>query len=123
MEFQYRGGWTGQQTWSVPEGRWVAVAVKGARRVEQGQRTRGQLLDALDRLDGRSCFADFIAGIQAGLTGEEAKKPLPFGPDGEPLPAGAAPEVLVLAASGLPGPGPALALVGVQQSFFGGDEW
>jgi hypothetical protein len=69
--------------------------------------------------DGRKVLTDYIAGLQAGLSQEEASKPLPFGPDGEPLPAGATPEPVQAG----PGPGPVLCLVGVQQSLFGGDEW
>jgi hypothetical protein len=120
LPFQYRGGWAGQQTWSDAEARWVHVAIKGDRRVEQGARTYEQLLNALDRIDGRKVLTDYIAGLQAGLSQEEASKPLPFGSDGEPMPAGAAPEPV---APAVPEPGLTLALVGVQQSIFGGDEW
>ena len=121
LPFQYRGGWSGQQTWSDAEARWVHVAIKGDQRVEQGARTYEQLLNALDRIDGRKVLTDYIAGLQAGLSQEEASQPLPFGPDGEPLPAGAVPVVQGLSAPMLPTP--ALALAGVQQSLFGGDEW
>jgi hypothetical protein len=119
LPFQYRGGWAGLQTWSDAEARWVHVAINGDQRVEQGARTYEQLLNALDRIDGRKVLTDYIAGLQAGLSQEEASKPLPFGPDGEPLPAGATPEPVQAG----PGPGPVLCLVGVQQSLFGGDEW
>jgi len=90
LELQYRGGWTIQHTTGPDD--WNRVAVRGDSRIEQGGRTYGQLLAGLDRIDGRPVLGDFIAGLQAGLSQEEASKPLPFGPDGEPLPAGAAPE-------------------------------
>ena len=89
LELQYRGGWTIQHTTGPDD--WNRVAVRGDSRIEQGGRTYGQLLAGLDRIDGRPVLGDFIAGLQAGLS-QESSKPLPFGPDGEPLPAGAAPE-------------------------------
>jgi len=86
LDFQYRGGWGGQQTWSDSEARWVRVAIKGDRRVEQGALSFEHFLDALDRIDGRPVMRDFLAGLEAGLSQEDASRPLPFGADGEPLP-------------------------------------
>lgn len=111
--FQYRGGWAGTETWSVAENRWIRTVAKGGHRVEQGARTFEQLLDALDRIDGRPVMRDFINGLQAGMTAEEASVPVPFGPDGEPLPSGAT-QVQPPAAPSRP----ARALVAIQQSLF-----
>ena len=91
VEMQYRGGWTVQQTWRTslerpgPDG-FDRVAVRGETRIEQGTRTFEQLLNALDRIDGRKVCTDFITGLRAGKTPAEASIPVPFGPDGEPLP-------------------------------------
>ena len=91
LDFQYRGGWVGTQTWSTQEDRWVRVVNKAGRRVEQGPRTFEKLLDALDRIDGRPVMRDFINGLQAGMTAAEASVPVPYGPDGSPRPAGTEP--------------------------------
>ena len=117
--FQYRGGWAGTQTWSDADDRWIRVVAKDGRRVEQGARTFEQLLDALDRLDGRPVMRDFINGLQAGMTAAEASVPLRFGPEGDPLSVSEAP-----APTAAPTVAPicqALALVGFQQSLFGED--
>ena len=121
VDLQYSGGWTLQHT-PGPKG-WDRVAVRGDRRIEQGRRTYEQFLAALDRIDGRKVLTDYIAGLQAGLSQEGASKPLPFGLDGEPLPAAAIPVAQIRTAPMLPCTERALALVGVQQSLFGGDEW
>lgn len=115
--FQYRGGWAGTETWSDQEDRWIRTVTKGGHQVDQGTRTYEQLLDALDRIDGRPVMRDFINGLLAGMTAAEASVPVPFGPDGAPLPAGFAPAAarpVTLPAA----PGPAPVLVAVQRSLF-----
>jgi hypothetical protein len=79
--------------WDAARGDWARTATRGQLRIVQGERTHLAFLNALDRIDGRKVLADFIAGLEAGLSQEEASRPRPFGPDGELLPAGAAPEL------------------------------
>ncbi len=119
VETQYRGGWTIHHDWHTSEERpgpdgFDRVAVRGERRIEQGARSYVQLLDALDRIDGRKVTTDFIGGLQLGKTAQEASVPIPFGPDGEPLPdasgAPAAPE---------PAPAPVAKSASLQPSLFG----
>jgi len=81
----WRGGWHLAMDWDAARGDWARTATRGQLRIVQGERTHEAFLNALDRIDGRKVLADYIDGLQAGLSQEEASQPLPFGPDGEPL--------------------------------------
>lgn len=116
VNLQYRGGWTLEHTLVL--GDWARVAVKGEKRIHQGGRSVHELLDCLDRLDGRGCFTDFIAGIRDGLTKDEASVPLAFGPDGDALPRGSAPAPVATVATPVQAAG-----VPVQLSLFGDEAW
>jgi hypothetical protein len=119
----YRGGWTGHQTMRSTEDRpgadcWDRVAIKGDLRIEQGTRTHLEFLDALDRIDGRPVLADLIRGLEAGLSREDAALPVPFGPDGDPLPVPSAPTLVEMAVEPMTTPVMAAPGVPIQQSLF-----
>ena len=75
-EGRYRGGWLLQETWKPSTkpggGDWSRVALRDDLRIEQGLMTYQLFLEALDRIDGRAVLADYIAGLQAGKSAEEA---------------------------------------------------
>ena len=72
----FRNGWQMEYR-LAPGGGWSLTAVRGEARIEQGERTQLQLLDALDRIDGLPVFQGFLDGLDLGLTKEEASKLIP----------------------------------------------
>jgi hypothetical protein len=79
----YRNGWIFEIA-HTPTGI-KRTAVKAPHRVEQGDHPYVDLMDALDRLDGRHVLRDYLSGLDVGLTSELAQLPIRHDTQGYPI--------------------------------------